>query len=541
MPALFGNGRGQIAIAIIGLILCQAVAMGLSAFATRQIFNSLHLPTSAIPYWALACLLAAALFYAILHIATQSLSEKLGQAYAIDFRRKFYMHLSRLPASTLSERRVGALSIRFVGDLAAMRDWVSTGLTSLASAIIIVPAALFTLWLLQPQYLWVSAVPILALFLLMIWIAPKLKPIHRKLRSERANLAIDMTERAPMAHELRLLGRAKTDFKLLKRRGENLQNFAVSRTKYLTCLKVLPEIAAGIAAVLILWLTIESNDISAATAAAALAVIGIAIRPMIEVGRAWDIFCAWQIAREKSERVFNKGKLKRTRTGQRIETGPISYTLDSVKIANLPAITNTTPAGTITGLNYGHDDHHAIVNTLATLEDPLAGHIKINGIAVQDIALNTLPGLIHLISLNAPFIQGSLRRALTLATSKRPDGDTLLAQIKALGLNQLLLRLGGLNGRVWEGGRNLTDDEKFRVLLARAVLSEAPVFIIEDPGTDVSNAAKQILFNVIKSRQITGLLVSNDPLLLEQCDQVLSLVHNAQKTDDNRWIENNPA
>lgn len=531
MPTLLGNGRGRIVLTIIALILGQATAMGLSAFATRQIFNSLHTPTGAVPYWALLGLLIAAFAYAILRIITLGLSEKLGQAYAIDFRRKFYMHLSRSPASTLSERRVGALSIRFVGDLAAIRDWVSVGLTGLASAAIIVPAAFFTLWLLHPQYLWASILPLFILTLFMLFLAPQLKPIHRQLRSERANLAIDMTERAPIANALRLLGRAKADFKLLKRRGENLKHAAVTRTKYVACLKALPEIAIGVSAVLILWLTVHTDDIKPATAAAALAVLGIAARPLMDLGRVWDIYCAWQIAKEKSENILNQKKLSRSRSGQKINTDSVDYTLEDVKIQGLKAINFHVPAGSIVGVNFGNHNDQTIINILATLEDPLAGSIQLNGIPVNEIALNQLPSLIHLITLNAPFVQGSLRRALTLSTNKRPSEETILTQAKQFGLSQLLARLGGLDGRIWEGGRNLTDDEKFSILLVRAALSTASVYVIEDPGPNISEAAIDHLITIMKSRGTTGFLVSKNTKLLDYCDQMMPLIDDHQVAD----------
>lgn len=533
MPALFGNGRGWIAFAIILLILAQAVMMGLSAFATRQVFNSLHLPGEHDAQWALFTLLGAALAYAILRVSALGLSEKLGQAYAIDFRRNFYMHLSRSPSSSLSERRVGALSIRFVGDLAAMRDWVSLGLTGLASAVIIVPAALLTLWLLQPEYLKAATLPLIALAALALILAPKLKPIHRQLRSERANLAIDMTERAPIANELRLLGRAKADFKLLKRRGENLQTFAVSRIQYLEWLKALPEIATGISAVWVLWLTTQSADISAATAAAALAVLGIMVRPLMELGRVWDIYCSWLIAKEKSENVFSRKRLKRIKSGQKINTDAISYTLDAVKISGLDTINFHAPAGSLVGIRRGDYNEQQLIHVLATLEDPLQGCIKLNDIPLNKIALNSLPKLIHLLSLKkALFVQGSLRRALSFSSSKRPSEKALQAQIEKFGLNQLLLRLGGLGGRVWEGARNLSEEEKFRILLVRAALKPDAILIIEDPGSSVSEAAQAALVELLKSHQASCFLLSNSKKLLEHCDSTIELSSEIHTAND---------
>ena len=76
--------------------------------------------------------------------------------------------------------------------------------------------------------------------------------------------------------------------------------------------------------------------------------------------------------------------------------------------------------------------------------------------------------LIAYVGPRSPILQGSLRRALTLGVSPRPDDDTIHAMAARFGLGALIERLGGLGGRVGESGRTLSDGSirRIRDLLA---------------------------------------------------------------------------
>ena len=98
----------------------QAAAAVFAAFATRDAFSALH-DGSTIAFRTLAELGSAGLVAGLCLFFAQRRSEAIGQSYAIALRRCIYRHIAVLPKSRHQERRIGALSLRFVGDLSAVR------------------------------------------------------------------------------------------------------------------------------------------------------------------------------------------------------------------------------------------------------------------------------------------------------------------------------------------------------------------------------------------------------------------------------------
>ncbi|MCB1977291.1 MAG: ABC transporter ATP-binding protein, partial [Nitrosomonas sp.] len=72
--------------------------------------------------------------------------EILGQSYARDVRIALFDHASRMWPRDLAARRAGYLSLRFVGDLTALKDWPGRGLPLLVEGVVMLPAAVVILF-----------------------------------------------------------------------------------------------------------------------------------------------------------------------------------------------------------------------------------------------------------------------------------------------------------------------------------------------------------------------------------------------------------
>ena len=188
-PSLYADNRGRLAVAIVFFLTLQAVAMGIGAFATRSIFSGLHANANESLTISLLILIGAGFLGAFGRLSANTLAERLGQSFAISFRRNFFSHLSSLAKSDLERRRIGALSLRFVGDLSAMREWASDGVTGLASAFLTTTAGLIVLWMLSPLFGYIGVISIAVCLAIMALVARALPRTQRELRRHRGKVS----------------------------------------------------------------------------------------------------------------------------------------------------------------------------------------------------------------------------------------------------------------------------------------------------------------------------------------------------------------
>mgnify|MGYP000925311858 CR=1 FL=1 len=535
IPHLLAGGRGFAMALVAAGAVGEALAAGAAAFAARDIFRALHQGQVDIPVWPLVVMLVAGVSIAALRVAARSTGEWIGQGFAIALRREILVHVSLMPGGAVALRRQGALAIRFVGDLAAARNWSGLGVARLVSAAIVVPGAGIALYLLHPSLALAAAVPLSLTMAAMVIVGARIVPLHRDLRRKRANLAIDMMERVPVAPELRLMGRDRSEVRNLVQRGEELRDSGTRRVFWSECLRKLPDIGVCAAGAGVLA-TAFSVNASPATAAGSLAMLAILAQPLRNLARIWDYHSAWKIARLKCEQLLAMPTLPRqpsvatepsTGPGRLVFSGVTHSVLRNLSVEAEPgmkiAIIGPNGAGKSTCLALA-----------AGLEQPMDGRVELDGAEVSTLAGKVRRQRIVYVGPNSPILQGSLRRALTLGIRPRPGDEHIVHAAEAFGLSAVMNRLGGLGGRIAEAGRNLSTGEARRVHLVRAMLGRPDLLLLDAVDDGLDDVALAALARLVGQTRATTLLVSNNSLLVRQCDAVWSLAGGLLEDGDER-------
>lgn len=510
MPPLLDNRRGRGLAVVAALTLVQAGAAGAAAFATRALFQAMHggaaLPVVPLPVVPLALLVAAGLLIAVTRIASRVLGERLGQGYASQIRAALFDHAARMPARAVAERRAGYMSLRFVGDMTAFRNWLGLGLPRLVTGAILIPALLVVMWALDPVFAW-AVLPVVGLTLLAILLGGlRLVPLQRRLRLRRARIAAEMAERMPLAPRLDRLGRRGTELTQLHRRTDAMIRAALRHRRVAETLKVLPDLAAGIAAALIVYLG-HGAGLTPASIAAALAVLGLLLAPLRELGGVWNHRAGFLAARVKAEAALSRGQRDLYRAGQTLPRGPVNIVFEEVALPSGATFSLHVAAGETVHLPLGELDAGAVIDMLLGLDAPPSGRILMSGINLRDLSRGSLRRGVVEVGTSPEILQGSLRRALLMGCSDCPEDSVLDALARREGLGPLVDRLGGLGGTVREGGRNLTRGERLAISFVRVHLLR-PRLILS--GADCDGAVLARIARTQRRRAST--VITQSPL-----------------------------
>lgn len=483
LPPLLDRKRGRGLAAVVGLTVVQGLAAGAAAFATRGLFEAMH-SGSALPAADLVTLGVAGAVIAGARIGARQIGERIGQDYARHIRTTLFEHAALLPARAVAARRVGFMSLRFVGDMTAFRNWLGLGLPRLIAAAVLIPAMLLVLWVLNPIFALMVA-PIFALCLGVIgWGGLRLVPLQRRLRSRRARIAAEMAERMPMAPHLDRLGRRGKELGLLNRRTEAMVSAALAHRLGVESLKALPDLAAGIAAAIVIFAGKQAGS-DTGNIAAALAALGLLLSPLRDLGGVWNYRAAYLAASIKAQAVLSRAGREMYRAGKSLPRGLIDVEFCDVALPSGTRLSVRVRAGGTTRLALGDLDAEAATDLLLGLDAPMAGTILLSGIDLRDLSRGSLRRDVHRIGTMPDLLQGSVRRALLMGCDARPDDGALEKLARAAGLGAMLDRLGGLNGTILEAGKNLAQDERLAISLVRSYLLR-PRLILLGPDIDHS-------------------------------------------------------
>ncbi len=510
LPRLLERGRIGDAVLIPLLGVGQALALGVGAFAMRDAFAALHAggsPTADI----LATLVGAGLTAAGIEVLSRQRSEALGQSYALSLRHTLYDHLAGMNRREVAGRRIGALSLRFVGDLSAARGWFGRGVSRLMSAVVVLPGAALVLYLLNPLLAAVATLPIVVSLAAMLTLAIGLEARHRSLSGQRASISIAMMERIAIAPDLDLLERTDHELAALADDGAILRRSAVARITRVGLLRMLPQAGSAIAGAAMLWVAGWSGA-SPSETAAGLAVLGILMIPLREFADVWDQFCAWRVAREKALALLARPSARR-RIAPRGH--PVSVRLVGLNLG-LRRIDAEVPAGALALITGPQGSSKSdLGHLIAGLDRSPEGTLLYDGLPAP------LPRIVH-VGDRPIVIQGSLRRALTLGIDPRPKRQAIEKAARSFGLTPLMTRLDGLLGRIGEAARTASDSEALRLDLTHAALMRHDVIVIDSARLRSDPDRAALLRNLRQLTDCTLLLIGQITPDIA-CDMVIDL------------------
>ena len=162
-----------------------------------------------------------------------------------------------------------------------------------------------------------------------------------------------------------------------------------------------------------------------------------------------------------------------------------------------------------------------LLQLLTRAWDPQHGEILINEQPISALSETTLRQSISVVPQRVHLFSATLRDNLLLAAPHASD-DTLSAMLCRVGLDKLL-EGDGLNAWLGEGGRQLSGGELRRLAIARALLHDAPLMLLDEPteGLDATTESQMLELIGDVMRDKTVLMVTHRLRGLSRFDQII--------------------
>jgi ABC-type multidrug transport system fused ATPase/permease subunit len=166
-----------------------------------------------------------------------------------------------------------------------------------------------------------------------------------------------------------------------------------------------------------------------------------------------------------------------------------------------------------------------VTNLLLRFLDPLEGRVTIDGRDLRALAQEDVRGTFALAGQDAHVFDSSIRENLRLARPDAKDGE-LVAALRSARLDEWVASLpAGLDTLVGEEGAQLSGGQRQRLVIARALLADAPVLVLDEPTAHLdSDTAEALVRDVLaEAGDRTVLLITHRPEGLDLVDQVVTL------------------
>ncbi|WP_203345183.1 heme ABC transporter ATP-binding protein/permease CydC [Vibrio fluvialis] len=161
-----------------------------------------------------------------------------------------------------------------------------------------------------------------------------------------------------------------------------------------------------------------------------------------------------------------------------------------------------------------------LIQLLCRYWDAQQGDIRIAGTRLQEWKESDLRAAISVVSQRVDILNGSLRDNLIMAKPTANDNE-LSAMLERVGLGKLL-EAPGLDAWLGDGGRQLSGGEKRRIGIARALLHDGPILLLDEPTEGLDKQTEQQIMALFKSHfeSKTVIFITHRLVELETMDAV---------------------
>ena len=166
-----------------------------------------------------------------------------------------------------------------------------------------------------------------------------------------------------------------------------------------------------------------------------------------------------------------------------------------------------------------------IANLLARFWDVKSGSITMKGVDIRDLSIEELMGQISMVFQNVYLFQDTIYNNILMGRSEATEKEVYEAAKKARCYDFIMAMPEGFNTMIGEGGATLSGGEKQRISIARCILKDAPIVILDEATASVDSDNESYIQEAIDElvRDKILLVIAHRLHTIKNADQILVL------------------
>lgn len=511
----------------------------------RQAIDSLaiELSTSVVLRYSLL-IVGAAVLAGVARYGMRELLNGISRRIETDLRDDLFAHLLRLPPEFYDRWRTGDLMSRATNDVLAVRMVAGPAIMYMVNtATISVFALVLMIWI-SPSLTLFAMIPMAILPIAVVWFGRRIHTRFEQIQEQFSTISNFAQENLA---GIRIV-------KAYVREQDQSERFAALNREYMSRNMALArvwggffptlQLFGGLAAVVVLWLggrQIIDGQISVGDFIAFGFYLTLLMWPMIAVGWVTNLVQRGSASMSRIDALFAEPEviadpeqpviLADVRGD--IEFDDVWFRYPGTERWVLEGISFRINAGqTVAVVGATASGKSSLVQLIPRLYDTTRGSVSLDGVNVRDLELDELRRSVAMVPQDPFLFSETLRRNIELA------GDTDVDQaVEIAALTETLVDLpAGLETPLGERGVNLSGGQKQRATIARALVRDAPVLILDDALSAVDTVTEERILrglkgymqgrtSIVVSHRVSAVADADLILVLEDCRLVESGTH----------------
>jgi ATP-binding cassette subfamily B protein len=452
--------------------------------------------------------LAIAIFGAISSYVEKSCTTTVGQWVMHDLRRTLYAHIQRLSLSFHDETQTGDLISRVTSDIDSVQSFVTSGLLSVLIDCLTLAGMVGIMFYMNWRFTLIALSIAPVLFLVVFRYTRLIRKSSREVRKKEGQIVSIVQEVLTSIRVVKAFAREEYEQKRLEEESLESVEIALRARALKSRLAPLVEIIVGIGTSMVLWFgarMVLAGALDAGSLIVFIWYLGKMYKPMQDLSKMTDTYAKAAVAYERIQEVLQSERevkdLPESRRAARLR-GEIEF--DHVTFSyepNHPVLKDISfkmEPGTVSALvGPTGAGKSTIISLIPRFYDPDSGVVKIDGWDVRRLQQKSLRDQVSFVLQETLLFNATVWRNIAYG---KPDASRaeILEAAQLANAHEFIEKMPqGYDTMVGERGVTLSGGQRQRIAIARAVIRNTPILILDEPSSGLDAASEQLVFEAL--------------------------------------------
>src|SRR5438552_8232043 len=460
--------------------------------------------------FAILAVIAIAILGAVSSYVEKYLTTSVGQWVMHDLRRVLYSHIQRLSLSFHDQKRTGDLISRVTSDIDAVQSLISTVLLGILVNVLTLIGMIVVMFYLNWEFTLIALMVAPGLFLVVFHFTHRIKKASRAVRRKEGEVVSVLEEVLSSIRVVKAFAREDYEQKRFERQSLKSVEAALEARSIKARLPPIVEIIVACGTCLVLWYgarLVLTGGLTPGELLVFLLYLGKMYKPMRELSKMTDTISkasvGWERIREVLENEMQIRDVRGARNAPRfkgkIEFDRVSFSYDS----NQPVLKDITlkiePGQLAALVGPTGEGKTTIVSLLPRFYDRTSGEIKIDDIDIRKFKQKSLREQISFVLQETLLFRAPVWQNIAYGKPEASRAEIIRAA-KLANADEFIEKMPeGYDTMVGERGVTLSGGQRQRITIARAIIREAPILILDEPSAGLDAASEKLVFDALEN------------------------------------------